>query len=392
MEQAIIAGNKSSQALRWSALITFAALLIAWPKNSMIALLLAAPFLLFTYLLYFSIGTAPRAAQLRQWCNGQLLRFLTLPLVLVALLYLYIFLTGGKPWQGNSWQIPLLFCAPVLFYRGVVGSGAKITWKDPIGAALCFLPYALHDYPFDSNLPMGGGGIEPLYLTLAIIVAVYSLVVVRQIPRIGFEPYLSLAAVKFVLTWWALLFTVVVAIGLPGGLLKWVGYEPVGVALLVGALAEFLRTLFGTALPEELLFRGVFLNLLHQRIAQSGNWGRYLYVAVLLLPLAAAAGYILQDGTSWFPLLIAALLWAMTLRFCRRDPAKAALYTAMFIVSTLFGLAHYHTHSTLFMGLAMLAGWVYGHVYHKTGSVFYAALTHTLVNTAPALFGLAIVR
>jgi len=62
------------------------------------------------------------------------------------------------------------------------------------------------------------------------------------------------------------------------------------------------------------------------------------------------------------------------------------------IVSTLFGLAHYHIHPTLFMGLAMIAGWAYGYVFHKSGSVFYSALTHTLINTAPGLFGLIIVR
>lgn len=392
MEGVMTYSNKLPAAWRLSIVVTLAMLLIAWQSNTTTALLLAVPFALFAYLLYFSLGSAPLAAHFRQWCDGSLLRFLLMPLLLAALVFLYVALAGGNPWQGNSWQIPLLYCAPVLYYRWVVGNETAISWKDAVGALLCLLPYVLHDYPFDSSLPSGGGGIESLYLTLAIIVMVYALVVVRQLQRVGFEPYFSLAAVKISLTGWALFFVLVLAIGLPGGLLKWTGYEPLTPALVIGALAVFLRTLFGTALPEELVFRGIFMNLLQQRLEQTGNWQRYLFGSALLLPLALLAGYSIEDKAQWFPLLCATLLWGATYWLTRRDSRQAALYTAMLIVSTLFGLAHYHIHSTLFIGLAMFAGWAYGYVYHKTGSVFYSALTHTLVNVTPALFGLTLVR
>lgn len=379
-------------ALLLSSLLTLAMLLIAWQANTTTALLLAVPFSLLTYLLYFSIGSASLAQHIREWCLGSLARCLILPLSLVALLFLYAVLAGGEPWQGNSWQIPVLFCAPVLFYRYVVGRGTAISWKDGLGVLLCILPYVLHDYPFSSDLPWGGEGIENLYLTMAIVVAVYSVVVVRELPRVGFVPHLSLEATKLSLKWWVLFFALALVIGIPGGLLKWSGYEPVSPGVLISGLAAFLRTLFGTAMPEELFFRGILMNLLQQRLEQTGNWRRYLSMALVLIPFAAVAGYTVGDQTPWFPLLCAIILWGASFWLTGRDHRQRYVYTAILISSLLFGLAHYHIQSTLFMGLAMIAGWVYGYVYHKTGSVFYSALTHTLVNVSPELFGLALIR
>lgn len=76
----------------------------------------------------------------------------------------------------------------------------------------------------------------------------------------------------------------------------------------------------------------------------------------------------------------------------RRAAQQSYIYTSILITSLLFGLAHYHIHLNLFMGLAMVACWVYGYVYHKTGNVFSAALTHTLVNVGPSLFGPTLIR
>lgn len=392
MEQTVPAAATRLSPLILSLVVTLAMVVIAWQRNSAAALAVAVPVAFATYLLYFAIGTEPLASRLQQWCAGSVVRTLHLPLALMAGLALYVLSDGGDPLQGNSWQIPLLFCAPVLFYRLAIGGDASITWKDVVGGLLCILPFALHDFPFSSDLPAGGGGIDTLYLTLAIIVAVYALVVVRRLPAVGFVPFYSRDALLLVAKWWAFFFLLVLAIGIPGGLIRWVGFEPLSLSLLVAGLALFLRTLFGTALPEELFFRALFLNLLRQRLVQSGTWQRYLYGALLLLPLALWAGYTTPDQAQWFPLLCAALLWLATWRHTRSHPEAAAPYTALLIVGVLFGLAHYHIHSTLFMGLAMVAGWIYGHLYMKTGSVFYSALTHTLVNVSPMLFGFELVR
>lgn len=376
----------------WSVAVTLAMVLITWQSATVTALALSIPFSLSVYLLYFSIGTAPLAVPLQQWCGGRWWRLLLLPLALAALLYLYVLLTGGTPWQGHGWQIPLLFCVPVLFYRWSGASGTAITWRDGVAVGLCVLPYALHDYPFDSHLPIGSDGIETLYLTTAIIVAVYAVVVVRQIKGVGFEFALSRHSVKLSMVCWVLFFPLVLVFGIPGGLMKWTGYEPLTPVVMIAGVGHVLQTLFGTALPEELLFRGVLMNLLQKRLEQTGLWQRYLKGSLLLLPLAVLAGYSIDDRLLWFPLLCAIVLWGAAAGLCRRDSAQAPLYTALLMVSTMFGLVHYHMQSSLFIGLAMFAGWTYGYVYHKTGSVFYSALTHTLVNVSPSWFGLMLVR
>ncbi|HEY0722293.1 MAG TPA: CPBP family intramembrane glutamic endopeptidase [Gammaproteobacteria bacterium] len=381
-----------SRPLLLSALLTLAMVITAWQKNSATLLALAVPVSLLVYLLYFSIGTEAVAQRLHDWCGSSVARYLALPLGLVVLLYLYAGLGGEDVLRSNSWPIPLLFCLPVLFYFFALRNATTITWKDAVGALLCLLPYAYRNYPFNSELPLGGGGIENLYLTLALIVAVYALTVVRRLPGVGFMPDFSWTTLGTALKWWAIIFVIVLAVGLPGGLIRWEGFEPITPALLIAGLGLFLRTLFGTALPEELIFRGLILNLLQQRINQTGNWRRYLYGSLLLLPLAGLAGYTIEAKAQWFPLLCATLLLGWTFWLIRKAPAQAADHTAQLIISTLFGLVHYHIHSTLFIGLAMLAGWAYAQVYRKTGSVFMSALTHTLVNTGPPLFGLLLVR
>jgi len=375
-----------------STVVTAAMIFIGWRKNAPAVLALATPFSLIVYVLYFSVGSHGFIQHVWQWCGKSLARYLALPLALAMLQYLYVAFSGNNPLQANSWQIPLLFCAPVVFYRLVTGDEATITWKDAIGVMLCVLPYVMHDYPFSSDLPLNGGGIESLYLTLAMVAAVYAVAGARRMPHVGFFLYYTTDALKKSMSAWALFFVIVLVVGIPGGLVKWVGHQPVTASMLISGFALFLRTLFGTALPEELFFRGAFMNLLQQRIRQTGNWQRYMNGSLLLFPLAATAGYTTHDKAQWFPLVCAMLLWGGTKILNRRQPQQASIYTSLLIVSTLFGLAHYHIHSTIFMGLAIIAGWTYGHVYQKTGSVFYSALTHTMVNISPALFGFVLTK
>lgn len=383
--------NKPLNPLLLSLLFSLAMVVMAWQRNSPTALVIALPTAIFTYLLLFSVGSEPLASRLQRWCGSSLLHTLQMPLLLVVVLALYVVVNGGNPLLGNSWQIPLLFCAPALYYY-LFCHGEAITWRDIPGGLLCVLPYGLRDYPFSTALPYGGGGIETLYVTFAIIVAAYALVVVRRLPLVGFVAYYSRDALWLVAKGWALFFVLVLAIGIPGGLIKWVGFEPFSLSMVIANLALLLRTFVGTALPEELIFRALFLNLLFQKMSQSGKWDIELYGALLLVALAVAAGYTTEAIAPWFPLLTAVLLWSATWRYTRVHPDEGARYTALLIIAILFGLLHYHIHSNLFMGLAMIAGWIYGYIYMRTGSVFYSALTHTLVNVSPMLLGFELIR
>lgn len=64
----------------------------------------------------------------------------------------------------------------------------------------------------------------------------------------------------------------------------------------------------------------------------------------------------------------------------KKQVQAVGTYTALAIISMIFGLAHYHKGSIIFVGLAAVAGWAYGYTYLKTKNVFYAAIVHSLVN------------
>jgi membrane protease YdiL (CAAX protease family) len=99
-------------------------------------------------------------------------------------------------------------------------------------------------------------------------------------------------------------------------------------------LILLLATAFLIALPEELLFRGVILNLLVRRF--------------------------------------------------REHPLRALALTSL-----IFGLAHANNPDQpvwVYVVLATIAGWFYGLAYMRTGKVTTAALLHGMVNSYWGLF------
>ena len=95
-------------------------------------------------------------------------------------------------------------------------------------------------------------------------------------------------------------------------------------------------------------------------------WPPDLYSFVILFLLALLAGYAIGGAFAWLPLLMALGLSVSAVWLSRRHAGEAGAYTALLFGSMLFGLAHYHTHSTAFVALALVAGWCYGYVYWRT--------------------------
>lgn len=394
MERIINAEERfQGRAIGLAVLLTLLLILISWADNSAIALALAVPFSLTTYVIYFSVGEPGFAHRMDRWSEATPGRYVVFPALLVALLFLYVWLGGERPLQGNGWHIPLLFMAPVLYGMKAVGRGAVPGWRDVPFVILCLLPYGLSDYPFNSELPYGGGGVEPLYLTLALILLVYSVGVIRRLDGIGFVFNVRREELQLTLRYWTLFFLFVLAVGLPGGLFQWVGYKPFDWAVLLSAAGVFVRTLFGVGLPEELVFRGILQNMLARNLAAKGRWRLYwLLGTVPMLPLALYHGYVSPDRAWWFPLSCAALILVSAYVLSARRPERAHTFTALALVAVAFGLAHFRIESNIYLGLAMLAGLCYGYIYVRTESVVCSALAHTLVNTMPAMLGLSIIR
>jgi len=376
-----------------TALLTLIFVLYVGPHTPLPSLLVAVPTFVLLYLWLFSVGAAQTAERLRRWVGESALRVLAVPLLLAAVIYLYVALGGQAPLQGNTWLIPVLFVLPGLYWLLSGAAGGPIDHKVVVGVVVALIPYAYSSFPINTNLPYQGGGFETVYLTLALSVAVYGVVVIGRMREVGFCPAPSLTALRTTLAVWAAYFPLVLVIGLATGLLRPAGHSSLITGGVIATVGAFLHTYLHDGLLEEFVFRGLFQNFAGQWLSERGGALKVLAVgAALLLVVAIAEGVILKGPYAWFPFLAAAVLLPWAWRLCIRDPGSAHRYTAQYIIGVAFGLLHLHIGSTAFIGLAIWAGWAYGEVYRRTENVFYAGLCHAMVNAAPAWFGLIIVR
>ena len=184
----------------------------------------------------------------------------------------------------------------------------------------------------------------------------------------------------------------------------------------VELVLTFLLIFLGTALIEELFFRGFFFRLLEEKFKQesfSMSWwfgGIAGLVGLIIItpwiddilqifswipiitPLQDIMGSLAEplgdaEGQAWplvesIPLealyFIAALILGLIagiLIFKTNDPLLAALVLS----SILFGWAHFE--DVRYIIFASIAGFVYGWTYWKTQKIVPAALVHTTVNT-----------
>jgi len=181
-------------------------------------------------------------------------------------------------------------------------------------------------------------------------------------------------------------------------------------------ILTFLLIFLGTALIEELFFRGFFFQLLEEKVQQETISNKWWYgglaglVSLIIItpwideilhifgwvpmitplqdfigPLAEPLGD--AEGQAWplvesIPLevlyLVASIilgLIATIMIYKTKDPLIAALVLS----SILFGWAHFEDIRYIFF--ASIAGFVYGWTYWKTQKIVPAALVHTTVNT-----------
>ncbi len=169
------------------------------------------------------------------------------------------------------------------------------------------------------------GGFPKLLLT---DVALYLYLVVRPLPRVGYDFHPQLSDLVIGAREWILFAPIAIGLGLALGFLHWHAILP-HPAQIVGGLAF---TLVFIAVPEELFFRGLLLNLLETR----------------LRPLAS-----------------------------------------LLLSAALFGLSHFNKGAAFnwrYVLLAALAGAFYGRAWRNRHRVLTAAITHTLVDVTWSLW------
>ncbi len=224
--------------------------------------------------------------------------------------------TGSFAWQMGA-AFLLLPIALAIALELSPSSPALIP-ADVLVLVFLAVPFVLHWFAAAWPQP-GLSGLPKLLLTDVVL---YLYLVIRRLPRIGYDLRPRPADLAIGAREWLLFAPIAIVLGLALGFLNIHALVPPA-ARTIGAL---VFTFFFIALPEEFFFRGVLLNLLEGRMRP------------------------------WAALLVSAVL---------------------------FGLAHFNKGAVFnwrYVVLASLAGWFYGRAWQRQNRILAAVITHTLVD------------
>lgn len=339
------------------------------------------------YFLIFNMGEPDvmnEVDRVKLLSGNQVLIF---PALILFLIYYYLIAHGESPFKGTAALLPFLFAFPILYFRAFPRT--DIGRVDYLVLLVFLIPLTLVDSPGDTTFPIKGNGFGSIFKISWILMMVYAFGLIRKIKDIGFYPILNVHFLGVAQFSWLSFLSFVMVIAFSLGFINPDPFNEIRQDGFMKSLRELLRIFIGTALFEEVFFRGLLQNMLAQQIEKSGEWKKYWRNGfIILLILSAWAGYALEVNLIWFPVAIAIGLFVPAYFLEKKQFQTIGTYTALAIIAMSFGLVHFHKGSIIFVGLAAVAGWAYGYTYLKTKNVFYAALVHTLVNFSEFLFKL----
>jgi len=361
-------------------------------KSPVTELIIALPFFLFFYFIQFTMGRAPIISAFQLWIQRNRWNVLLFPTAILLLYIVYLLLNGQHIVRGNPGLLVYMLYFPVAVFALRNDPERKIGWLDFTIFTLALLPSALFSVKQNSNVPINGG-FDDLSHLMIILTGVYAFAIVRGIKDVGFSLDLSWKSFRTAILVWLAFYSFVFVFGRSVNFITIVGYkEPVDL-LIKSIFFTMIGTFLHTALYEELFFRGILQNMLARRIGQGKSWLIFWSIGFgILLAGALVVGYTLEGQMKWFPALVTMVLFGAAYFIEKSGKYGFGVYTSLAITGVTFGLVHYHAKSIIYIGLACIAGWAYGYTYHKTKSVFYSALVHTLVNTGVLIFGLKMMR
>jgi membrane protease YdiL (CAAX protease family) len=141
---------------------------------------------------------------------------------------------------------------------GLRGSQAGITWQDVVVLAAIGVPVEFG--LLRGAWPYPGLGAMPKLLLMD--AGLYAFLVVRGLDGVGYDFRPRLRGLLVGLREWTFYAPIAIVLGLALGFIKFHAHVPVPALVAAG----WLITFFFVALPEELFFRGLLMNLLERRI------------------------------------------------------------------------------------------------------------------------------
>jgi membrane protease YdiL (CAAX protease family) len=379
--------------IAWTAALTVLFILFNRQPEILPGTLIALPFFVVLYFIFFSIGKDKVAAQIRNWLNSDIKKIVIFPAILLVLHFSYVLVINQNPFEGSVSMIPYLVFFPALVFAARRNNVKKIDWLDFVTFIIFLLPVTLIDANPAGNLPAAGHEFDSTYRIVIMLTGVYAFVIVRGLDDVGFFPEFKLQNLWTAIWVWLAFYGFVFIVGYSVDFIQIKGHETFSTDLITKIGLAIITTFLHTALFEELFFRGILQNMLSKRINQSKSWMTFWkWGLAILIPLAILVGYTLKGGMQWFPALITLLIFLAAFFIEKSGKSKMGVYTALAITGVIFGLVHYHSGSIVYIGFACIAGWAYGYTWIKTRNVFYAALVHALVNSSALIFGLELMR
>jgi uncharacterized protein len=303
---------------------------IAWPAVAFVTLIAALAFVARHFDVTISIATAASLAFLLapywafgfgfdEWLKKRLLS--RAARVLAPLSVVGAYPVFALPAAEFRWSMFLGMTAVVLSVTLLLDhASGEPGWRDWIVLAILGISVDLHF--FDRAWPVGG--LSGLPKLLFVDAGLYGYLVLRPIGAVGYDFRVRLSDVRIGVREFLFFAPIAVALGFALGFLH--------LHKTLGSLASFgagwLFTMFFVALPEELFFRGLMLNMIERRL-----------------------------GTK----------------------------RALAITSILFGLAHFNKRAAYFnwryVILAAMAGVFYGRAWLARRRLAASAITHATVDT-----------
>jgi hypothetical protein len=252
---------------------------------------------------------------LDQWLRSRF-NHVAVPLLLTIPYLVFALPEGRFRWDMFLGMAAIVFAIAVLLR---FARPAMPDWRD--GVVLAILGLSVEFHFFDSAWPVAGlSGMPKL---LFVDAGLYGFLVLRPLEGFGFDLRLRRSDVAIGLREFLFYAPVAILVGFALGFLHL--HRTFGSPAAFGA---FLFTLFFIALPEELFFRGLMLNMLERHV-----------------------------GTRW----------------------------ALGITSVLFGLAHFNKRAQYFnwryVILAAIAGVFYGRAWLAQRRLLASSITHATVDT-----------
>lgn len=377
----------------YTAVLTCCFLFFFRTTQSASGLFIALPYFVVLYFLLFSLGKPQVSDWLREKMKGDIRVIVLFPLLLVFLYYSYVGLHNQNPFEGLLLLIPHLLLFPVALLAARRTANDSVDWLDFAVFFIFFFPVTLINAKPAGNLPYEGGGFDSVYRISVMLSAVFAFITVRHIRDVGFYPMFRWKSLFTVLWVWLAFYGAVAFFGWTIDFIRLKQDGHINIVINAALVKSFITVFLHTALFEELVFRGLFQQMLARRIGQAGSWKTFWSWGMMILTvLALLTGYSLSGSMQWFPALVTLVLGGVAWVLEHRKVSSVGVYTSLAITSVFFGLVHAHSGSVVFVGLAAIGGWVYGYTFIKTKNVFYAALLHALVNTTPLLFGLELAK